>query len=55
MITFQSVTSIDDTEFNVLYEASSFYMDRSNYPYWIHGLRDPEAEDSTYELSLTGG
>ena len=43
MITFQSVTSIDDTEFNVLYEASSFYMDRSNYPYWIHGLRDPEA------------
>ena len=42
MITFQTLTSINDAEFDTLYEASSFYMDRSNYPYWIHGLRDPK-------------
>lgn len=41
MISFQRVTSIDDAEFNALYLASSFYMGRSNYPFWIHGLRDP--------------
>lgn len=42
MITFETVTSINDAEFNELFWASSSYMDRSNYPYWIHGLRDPE-------------
>lgn len=42
MISFQTVTTIDDTEFDSLYDASSHYMDRSNYPYWIHGLSDPE-------------
>ena len=46
MISFQTVTTIDDEEFNSLYRDSSYYMDRSNYPYWIHGLRDPEERRS---------
>lgn len=43
MITFQTVTSINDAEFDSLYEASSYYMDRSNYPYYLYGLADPDA------------
>ena len=42
MITFQTVTTIDDDEFNSLYRDSSYYMDRRNYPFWIHGLRNHE-------------
>ena len=53
MITFETLTSIDEGEFDRLFFASLRYLDGGSYPFWVCGqLIDTQKRDHYREAYL---